>query len=458
MAPIVEDLRAFRLAIQRSEVKRLLILLGIVVATTVMIFVRNLTGGAVMRGHVFFWRLVLALVMAVYAACSLTIVRGANREARLLPSWIWVLGIVFESLIPTIAILIAVALSPLDPFHAIAVPAVLLYGIFISANILRLDPKLAFLSGGLAALGHSGVILYAVFKAGGVDSSKVAFLASYPFYLLLAGAVAALISRELKVHVITALEAADLKRRTELLQGELKIAREIQQSLFPRHELKIKGFEVIGWCKPATETGGDYYDWCELPSKEGFVMLGDATGHGLGPALLIASCRAYVRADLPQNRDIAGFMDRLNARVAHDTEGSRLVTFVGALLDEEKGQVKIMSAGHCPALLMRAATGTVEQIKAHGVPLGVMAGLNFQDPASIPLQRGDRLLVYTDGITEAKRADGVMFGVDRLGQAVVRHAKLEGQAFVDALYHEAMEFSSNAVLQDDLTLLSVRRL
>ena len=458
MAPIVEDLRVFRLAIQKSEVKRLLILLGIVVATTAMILVRNLTGGTVMRGQVFIGRIVLAVVMAGYAACSLSIVQSANRKGRLLPSWAWFFGIIFESLIPTSALLLVVMMSPLDPLHAIAAPAVLLYGMFISANILRLDPKLAFLSGVFAALGHSGVILFAVFKTGGVDASKVAFLASYPFYLLLGGAVAALISRELKVHVITALEAADLKRRTELLQGELKIAREIQQTLFPKESLVIPGFEVVGWCKPANETGGDYYDWCKLPSKDGFVMLGDATGHGLGPALLIASCRAYVRADLPQNKDLAGFMSRLNERLSHDTSGSRYVTFVGALIDEQKGQVKIMSAGHCPALLVRAGTKKVEQVKAHGVPLGVMPGQSYPEVESVQLQHGDRLVVYTDGITEAKRADGEMFGDDRLMQAVIRHAKLEGQAFIDALHQELSDFLAGIALQDDLTILSVRRL
>ena len=87
-----------------------------------------------------------------------------------------------------------------------------------------------------------------------------------------------------------------------------------------------------------------------------------------------------------------------------------------------------------------------------------MSEFKFPDPAPIQLERGDRLLVYTDGITEAKRADGTMFGIERLGQAVVRYSKLEGQAFVDALYREAMDFSNNAVLQDDLTLLSIRRL
>jgi sigma-B regulation protein RsbU (phosphoserine phosphatase) len=335
---------------------------------------------------------------------------------------------------------------------------VLLYGMFAAANALRLNPKLSLLFGGLAASGQAGVILYAVHKAGGVEWSMVPYLTSYVIILLLTGVVGAFVSKELRNHVIASIEAADLKRRAELLQGELKIAMEIQQSLFPRQALKIPGFEVIGWCKPATETGGDYYDWCQLPSKEGFVMLGDATGHGLGPALLIASCRAYVRADLPQNKDIAGFMNRLNTRVAHDTEGLHLVTFVGVLIDEQTGQVKLMSAGHCPSLLVRDATGTVEQIKAHGVPLGVMGGLSFQDPIPMQLQRGDRLLVYTDGITEAKDSGGKMFGIDRLGQAVVRHSKLEGQAFVDALYREAMEFSGNAVLQDDLTLLSIRRL
>ena len=242
----------------------------------------------------------------------------------------------------------------------------------------------------------------------------------------------------------------------ERVTAELRIAREIQQGLIPRHKLDIPGFEVIGWCKPATETGGDYYDWCQLPSKAGLVVLGDATGHGIGPALLIASCRAYVRADLPRDKDLSGFMNRLNARIAQDMDGSRFVTLVGAILDEKSGQVNLLSAGHCPVLFVRAK-GTVEQIKAHGVPLGVMPDYMYATGESLKLESGDRILVYTDGITETKRADGTMFGTDRLTQAILRQSKLEGQAFVDALYREAMNFSNNAALQDDLTLLSIRR-
>ena len=452
------DIHAFRLASQKSEVKRLLLLFGIVGVLFILTLVRHLSGGIAMQGKAFAYSLGMLLIVACYVACFLIAVQIANREKKFLPAWIWVFSVIAESLLPAAAVLCLVKLAPIHPLDAIAAPAILLYGIFSSANVLRLSPKLCLLFSWVGTSGYVGVTVYAVHKAGGVEWPMVPFLAGYTIFIFLTGVVAAFVSGELRRHVIAAMEAADLKRRAELLQGELKIAREIQQSLFPKQELKIPGFEVVGWCKPATETGGDYYDWCQLPSKEGFVMLGDATGHGLGPALLIASCRAYVRADLPQNKDIAGFMNRLNARVASDTDGSRLVTFVGALLDEQTGQMKLMSAGHCPALLVRSATGTLEQLKANGVPLGVVGGTFFQDPETVQLRQGDRLLVYTDGITEAKDSGGAMFGIERLGQAVMRHSQLEGQAFVEALYHEAMDFSNNAALQDDLTLLSIRRL
>lgn len=242
----------------------------------------------------------------------------------------------------------------------------------------------------------------------------------------------------------------------ERMTAELRVAREIQQGLFPRKELQIPGFEVIGWCKPATETGGDYYDWCRLSAKESFVVLGDATGHGLGPALLIASCRAYVRADLPKDGDLAGFMSRLNARLADDMEGSRYVTFVGALMNESNSQIKLISGGHCPVLIARA-NGSVEQVKAHGVPLGVVPVSTYQDATQIQMGSGERIVIYTDGITEAKNLQGNMFGTERLIQAVIRHSRLEGEAFVEALYHDAMAFSNNAALQDDLTIISIRR-
>lgn len=459
MASALNDIHAFRLASQRSEERRLVLLLGILGILLCLTLSPHFLGGIGRQEQAFVGRLCILGVAACFVVGGLFAVCRANREKRLLPGWVWICGVIIEASMPAAAILLLVIFSPIDPLKAIAAPWVLLYGMFAAANVLRLNPKLSLLFGGLAALGQAGVILYAVHKAGGVEWPMVPYLSSYVTILLLTGVVGAFVSRELRDHVIASIETVDLKHRAELLQGELKVAREIQQSLFPRQALKIPGFEVIGWCKPATETGGDYYDWCQLPSKEGFVMLGDATGHGLGPALLIASCRAYVRADLPQNKDIAGFMNRLNTRVAHDTEGLRLVTFVGVIIDEHTGQVKLMSAGHCPSLLAHAGTGAVEQIEANGVPLGVMGeGLSFQDPVPIQLKRGDRLIVYTDGITEAKDRDGRMFGIDRLIQAVIRHSNLDGQAFVDALSREALDFSNNAVLQDDMTLLSIRRL
>lgn len=458
MVAIKDDIQAFRLAAQKSEIKRLLLLFGVVGVLLVLTLVRHAAGAIATQGKAFVFTIKLIVVVTCYTAIFFMAVQRAYREKRLLPVWVWIVSVIVEALLPTFALFMLVRLVPIDPLKALVAPAILLYGVFAVANVLRLDPKLSWLFGGVSAAGYAAVTAYAVFRTNGVEWSMMPFLGSYTVFILLTSVVAAFVSKELRHHVIAAMEAADLRRRTELLQGELRIAREIQQSLFPKQALKIPGFEVIGWCKPATETGGDYYDWCQLPSKEGFVMLGDATGHGLGPALLIASCRAYVRADLPQNSDIAGFMNRLNARVAHDTDGSRLVTFVGALLDEQTGQVKFVSAGHCPALLEHAAAGTVEQIKAHGVPLGVTSDFKFPDPAPIQLQRGDRLLVYTDGITETKDPKGNMFGIDRLCQAVIRHSKLEGQAFIDALYSEAMAFSNHATLQDDLTLLSIRRL
>ncbi|HOW88500.1 MAG TPA: PP2C family protein-serine/threonine phosphatase [Candidatus Omnitrophota bacterium] len=458
MAPVVEDVRAFRLAIQKSEMRRLLLLLGVTGVMLLLMFARHFSGGKLMQGRAFLWSLMLTGIIACYAAGFLWIVNRANRSGRLLPQWFWTVGVIAESSVPTFALFCLVSLARLDPLKFVAAPAILLYGVFIAANILRLNPKLNLLFGSLAAAGHAGAIIAAVHKAGGVERSMIPFFAMYPVFLFLMGCVAAFVSKELRHHVIAALEAADLKRRTELLQGELRIAREIQQSLFPRQPLDIPGFEVIGWCKPATETGGDYYDWCKLPSEEGFVMLGDATGHGLGPALLIASCRAYVRADLPQDRDLAAFMNRLNERLSQDTDGSRYVTFVGTLIDEKTGQVKLMSAGHCPALLVKTSAGKVDQIKAHGVPLGVMPGQLYPEAQSIQLEHGDRLVVYTDGMTEAKRADGEMFGTDRLIQAAIRCSKLEGQAFISVLNQELADFLGGAGLQDDLTILSIRRL
>src|SRR6185503_4643035 len=119
--------------------------------------------------------------------------------------------------------------------------------------------------------------------------------------ILCGGIIAAAVASRIRGHVAAALRAAEFKNELERVNHDLDIARSIQQNLLPTKSPGMDQFEVAGWNQPADQTGGDYFDWQELPDGRFAISLGDATGHGIGPALVMASCRAYARASFLAN-------------------------------------------------------------------------------------------------------------------------------------------------------------
>ncbi|MFN9972742.1 MAG: PP2C family protein-serine/threonine phosphatase, partial [Phycisphaerae bacterium] len=171
-----------------------------------------------------------------------------------------------------------------------------------------------------------------------------------------------------------ALNEAETEAKLESLRHDLDIAKKIQEGLFPKTPPETPGYDIAGWSKPADQTGGDYYDWIALPNGRLAVMLGDVTGHGIGPALLMAICRAYTRATFPSQMELQEAMRRLNALLSEDVGEGRFITFAVAVLDPATGEVEVLSAGHGPILLRRTPGGTcsLAETEGTGLPLGIM--------------------------------------------------------------------------------------
>jgi serine phosphatase RsbU (regulator of sigma subunit) len=188
---------------------------------------------------------------------------------------------------------------------------------------------------------------------------------AHPVYLAYSGILALtadagmVVSREIRKHVREAAEEAAAHERAEVqvsrMEHDLSIARDIQAGLLPRNPPEIDGFDIAGMNRPADQTGGDYYDWQELPDGRLAVVLADVSGHGIGPALVMAVCRAYARSTAPTSPDPAGLVTRLNQLIHGDLPGDRFITFVVAVLDPN-GTVQLVSAGHGPTLLYRAGS------------------------------------------------------------------------------------------------------
>ncbi|HUW81615.1 MAG TPA: GAF domain-containing SpoIIE family protein phosphatase [Phycisphaerae bacterium] len=242
------------------------------------------------------------------------------------------------------------------------------------------------------------------------------------------------------------------------MEHDLSIACSIQQECLPSSDPQISGYDIAGWNRPADETGGDYYDF--LPLSDGGLefAVADATGHGIGPALVIAECRAILRAIVSVTSDLARAVSQANDLLCADLPAERFVTAFVGILRPERQVVRYLSAGHGPMLLYRAADDRVEQLGATGLPLGILPKTEFGPVQEVRLESGDILLVLTDGLLEWARADGTQFGVERTAELVRRHGGESGHRLIQLLYEAVQEFGSSTKQADDLTAVVVKRL
>ena len=448
---------AFQKAELAGERVRVVGLIGALAALLLLSIARALVaGGPAARRGLLLVFLLLGLGI-LYESAILVWVRRALARGAVLPGGFWLVNVVVEALLPTAALVLLTRDPAIGPYRALAAPAVLVYFYFIILSTLRLNPVLTFLSGAASALGYTGVLLWTFraypLPAAGSGTFTPAIYFTFAAFLFLGGCVGALVARQIRGHAGAALAEA---RRSERMHRDLEVARSIQQGLLPSRPPRIAGYEIAGWNRPADQTGGDHYDWLKLPDGRVVVTLADVTGHGIGPALMTAACRAYGRASLTGGRLDEG-MVRLNDLLAPDLPPGKLVTYVAGVLDPASGRVLLLSAGHGPLFVYRTAADRLESFAAHGVPLGVMAGMRYPAPQEVDLSPGDLLVLVTDGFLEWENAAGEPFGTDRF-HAALRAAKEQPAAEVIQRLQEAVgAFAAGAPQQDDLTAVVVKR-
>jgi sigma-B regulation protein RsbU (phosphoserine phosphatase) len=242
------------------------------------------------------------------------------------------------------------------------------------------------------------------------------------------------------------------------IERDLDVAREIQQGLLPSTRPDAAGYEIAGYSQPADKTGGDYYDWCPTPDGRLFMSLADVTGHGVGPALVTAVCRAYVHASLATGQGLPELISRLNDLLVADLPAGRFVTFVGMVLDPHTNTASVLSAGHGPTYHYVAATKRLVELNADGFPLGVEPGVEFPEPNRLDMAPGDIMLLLTDGLFECPNNAGERFGLERLRAAILDAADLSADGIIERLTAASRAFSGEVPPEDDVTLVVVKRM
>ena len=263
-------------------------------------------------------------------------------------------------------------------------------------------------------------------------------------------------------HIAIALENAQLNLHSierARLEKSLEIAAEIQAGLMPKSPPSMEGFDLFGWYRSAEHASGDFFDFVRTKSGGVAAVVGDVTGHGVGPALVTATAQASLRSYARVLDDPGSVVTMLNADLSERMDDGMFLTLFIAEL-EHGGRVQVLNAGHTPPLIWRAATKTIESISSDGPALGLMDDLTYETGKDLQLEVGDVLLAFSDGLVEARHPDHPERFFEEQGVRAVLsdrgHAGSTARETVESVAEAALQFAEGA-REDDVTIVAIRR-
>lgn len=240
----------------------------------------------------------------------------------------------------------------------------------------------------------------------------------------------------------------------ERIENELRVASLIQQTLLPKTVPDLPGYDIGAFYKPAREVGGDFYDFLDLDDGRLGLIIGDVTDKGVPAAMVMATTRTLLRASAQRFDSPGDVLERVNDVLVPDIPPNMFVTCLYAILDPETGRLYYANAGH--DLPYRSRKKTAEELRATGMPLGLMPGMGYEEK-EVFIEEGDTVLFYSDGLVEAHDPEREMFGFPRL-QGLVGAHRSGGASLVEFLLSELDRFTGEAWEQeDDITLVTLYR-
>ena len=244
----------------------------------------------------------------------------------------------------------------------------------------------------------------------------------------------------------------------ERVARELQIAHNIQMSLVPRTFPPFpthKDFEIFAVLDPARQIGGDLYDFLLLDDEHLCIVIGDVSGKGIPAALFMAVTRSFLRAFFREERDPAVVFARLNDELASQGEANMFVTLFAAIVHLPSGEVRFTNGGHNPPYVLRTGGALDTLPKVGGIIVGAIPDMIYQT-GTFRLEPGDTLVLFTDGVTEARNVAGEFFGEDRTEQELVRLKGNGAESLVRAMRELVRAFAEGAEQSDDITLMAFR--
>jgi sigma-B regulation protein RsbU (phosphoserine phosphatase) len=253
---------------------------------------------------------------------------------------------------------------------------------------------------------------------------------------------------------ITGLKEAEEKLL--LKETQLRAAQEIQEYLLPKTAPSVEGFDIAGASYPAEFAAGDHYDYLAMSEDTIGIAITDVSGHGIGPALIMATTCAHIRTLTSVGMEIDEILAHANSALERQTSGEHFITALLVEINRRARTLTHINAGHPYGQILDAAGEVKVQLPSAYPPLSIMPDVAFSKSEPISLESGDTVFLYTDGCFEAASPDGEFFGHDRLLEAI-RHARhLSAKDMVDSAYRAVREFSRRDNLNDDFTAVVVR--
>jgi len=245
----------------------------------------------------------------------------------------------------------------------------------------------------------------------------------------------------------------------ERMDTQLDIASGIQKSLLPEVAPSVPGLDIAGWNHPCEMVGGDYFDFVQLDDGRTAVVVGDVSGHGIGPAFLMSSARAALRSLITCEIGPEQIMEHLNRLLTNQVlPVGTFITMIFAVLEPDSRELVFTNAGHPPPIVFSAANLSIREPEERGMVLGVDADMAYPESNPIQLAAGDLVAFYTDGILDATNEDGEWFGKERLTKAIMANRELPARNMIDAVRAEMSVFCGKKPPPDDLTLVLVKAL
>lgn len=244
----------------------------------------------------------------------------------------------------------------------------------------------------------------------------------------------------------------------ERTRQEIDVAREIQMSALPKQMPHVDGYDGAGKFRPADETGGDLFDFVRLEDGRLFLLMGDATGHGIGPALSATQVRAMMRLGLRLGASLDEIYAHSNNQLTEDLPDDRFVTAFVGILNPRTHDVRFHAGGQGPLLHFRASRNDCDWYGATTFPMGAMQQTSLKTAQRIEMDPGDLLALISDGVYEYENAQGQQFGEDGVATVIREHHDKPMTDLVEILLRAVREFGGQVVQADDITIVLIRRL